>query len=394
MRYLSVLCCCVLIVANSCKRSPAREGTETCSTADFGFTDSSAKHPRAADYNALAQNLVNAGIPGLSIMIQDSAGLWYGAYGTADIEKGTAMQPCHGVKIASITKLFTATMVYKMIDAGKMQLSDPISKYIDAKIISRLKNSEKATIADLLQHSSGINDFVFNPDYILYVFNNLEEEKAYEKLLSFSYDKEPAFEYNTKRQYNYTVGYILLAMAINKAAGKDHALMQRELVFDPLQMNHTFFRPVEKIPWNTIARGYFDYRRKGIQQDLTPLFTGDGSGFTGIYSTTNDLRKFMNALYRDKTVISNTSLASMMSAPNINDSISYGVGCRIYGVPKNGTTLHWYGHPGGEVNYASGVYYCPEKNATVVYILNYGDAFEGAYSASYLAFRRAILQAL
>jgi D-alanyl-D-alanine carboxypeptidase len=285
-------------------------------------------------------------------------------------------------------------MIYKLIDQGKMQLTDPISKYIDTKIIQGLKNAEQATIADLLQHSSGINDFVFNPDYILYVFNNIEKDKTNEKLLSFSYNKNPAFPYNSKRQYNYTVGYILLAMAIDKVTGKDHAQMLRDQILNPLQMNHTFYRPNENIPWSSIAKGYFDYRRKGVQQDLTALFTGDGTGFTGIYSTTNDLRKFINALYRDKTVISAPSLSTMMSAINIDDSISYGVGCRIYGVPQNGKVLHWFGHPGGEVNYASGAYYCPEKNATVVYILNYGDAFEGAYSGQYLAFRRAILQAL
>ncbi|MFM2387994.1 MAG: hypothetical protein RL660_2751 [Bacteroidota bacterium] len=371
--------------------SKIHSGTVVCTDA-AALYDSSIKHPRHADFTKLAKDLVQSGIPGISVCIEDSNGLWRGSFGKADLGNDIDFQMCHSTKVASITKLFVATMIYKLIEDGKMQLNDPISKYLDADIISRLKNADKATIADLLQHSSGINDFVFSPDYILYVFNNLEQDKSYEKLLSFSYDKEPAFEYGAKRQYNYTVGYILLAMAINKVAGKDHALLQRELIWNPLGMNQTYFRPVEEIPWSNVARGYFDYRRKGVQQDLTGLFTGDGSGFTGIYSTSDDLRKFINALYREKTVISQSSLNSMMSTINLDDSISYGIGCRIYGVPANGQVYHWYGHPGGEVNYASGAYYCPEKRATVSYILNYGDAFEGAYSASYLAFRREILR--
>jgi CubicO group peptidase (beta-lactamase class C family) len=228
---------------------------------------------------------------------------------------------------------------------------------------------------------------------VLYEFNNIEKEKGYEKLLSFAYNKKPAFAFRSKRSYNYTVNYILLAMAINKIMGKDHALVQREKVFTPLGMTHTFFRPVDDIPWSNVAKGYFDYRSKGVLQDLTPLFTGDGSGFTGIYSTTNDMRKIMNAVFKQQTLISSSSLSSLVNTNLPNDSISYGVGSRVYTINEGGKVYHYYGHPGGEVAYASGAYYCPEKKATITFIVNYGDAFDGAYSPAYLQFRKDVLKA-
>jgi D-alanyl-D-alanine carboxypeptidase len=392
MKYYSIfIALLVTVLFSACARHESSTATLAC-TEDFGFTDSSSTHKNATIYNALLDDLIKGGIPAASIMIEDEDGLWYGAKGLADIENNTKMQPCHGAKIASITKLFTAVMAYKLIDSGKIKLTDKISNYLSPDIISKLPNAEFCTIADLLQHSSGINDFVFNPNYVLYVFNNLDKDKSYEKLLSFSYNQDPAFPYGQQRKYNYTVNYILMALIINNVLGYDHAVAQRNQVFNAIPLKHTFFRPVENIPWNNIAKGYFDYRQAGALQELTSLFTGDGSGFTGIYSTSNDLRLYMNALFKDKKLISNSSLTSMISSPTPDDSESYGIGCRGYNIPVGSNLYHWYGHPGGEVNYASGAYYCPEKKATITYVLNYGDAFKGKYSDVYLNFRRKIFR--
>jgi D-alanyl-D-alanine carboxypeptidase len=386
---LTILFLSLLFIA--CKKDASEIAVQPC-TVNYGFADSSNAHPKNAKYTELITNLKNAGVPSVSMMIEDSSGLWYKSIGLADIENNVPLSMCHKMKIASITKLFNATLIYKLADQGKLHINDKISKYISADIIAKLPNAEKSTIADLMQHSSGIYDFVFDAGYVLYTFNNLAKEKNYTELLQFAYNKKPAFEYASKRSYNYTTGYILLAMIIEKVSGQSFSKEMRSQIFAPLGLTNTAMRPFETIDWTTTAKGYFDYRKHGILQDLTALFTGDGTGFTGIYSTPNDLRIFTNALYKHKTVLSSGALSSMMSAPSIDDSISYGVGCRIYGVPQNGKMYHWYGHPGGEVNYASGTYYCPEKNATVTYMLNYGDAFDGDYSAAYLYFRREILR--
>jgi D-alanyl-D-alanine carboxypeptidase len=380
------------LTQTACKRHAARTATQPC-TLVLDFKDTTTKHPKDALYSSLLANMQTGGIPGATLMIEDSNGLWVESMGKADIDADVDLAPCHNMKIASITKLFTAVLVHKLIDEGKLNLSDPISKYIDADIIAKLKNSEQATIADLLQHSSGIYDFVFDPEYVLYTFNNLEQDKTYEKLLSFAYNKEPAFAFRSKRSYNYTVNYILLAMAINKITGADHAYAQHQKIWTPLGMNHTFFRPIDDIPWSNVAKAYFDYRQPGTLQDLTSLFTGDGSGFTGVYSTVDDMRKLMNGVFKTQQVVSPTALANMQNTNMPNDSISYGIGSRVYLINEGGKQYHYYGHPGGEVAYASGAYYCPEKKATITFIVNYGDAFDGKYSPAYLQFRKDVLKA-
>ncbi len=383
----------IMLIFPACKKRKTDTSVMSCNV-DFGWNDTSSLHPKDAIYTNLVNELTATGIPGISLMIEDEQGMWYKSSGYADLGSKTRMQPCHLGKIASVTKLFTAVMIYKLVDAGKLSLNDPISLYIDKSLTDKLKNADKATVRNLLAHSSGIYDVVFDPEFILYTFNNLDKEKSYEKLLSFAFGKKEAFEFNTKRSYNQTLNHVLLAMIINKISGADQAVMLRNEIFTPLQMHNSYIRPQEDLPWNQIAKGYYDYRKEGVLQDLTPLYTGDGRGFTGIYSNVNDLRLFTNALFRYKTLLSGNSLASMQEIPAFDTTLACAGGCRAMQIQINGNNYTWYGHPGGEVNYAAGAFYCPEKNATITYNVNYGVAFTdlGAYTDAYFTFRKKVFE--
>jgi D-alanyl-D-alanine carboxypeptidase len=377
----------------SCAKKPTNQATTTCNL-DYGWSDTSANHPKHSQYTQLIESLTSLGLPGISLMIEDKHGLWFKSSGYADLGAKTNMQPCHLGKIASVTKLFTAVMIYKLTEQGKLQLDDPISNYIDEEHIKHLKNAERATIADLLSHSSGIYDVVFDPEFILYTFNNLDKEKSYEKLLKFAYDKEPAFEYNTKHEYNQTLNHVLLALIVNKVTGTDQQHMLRSSVFNALGMKHSYLRPQEELPWEQVAKGYYDYRKNGILQDLTPLYTGDGKGFTGIYSTVNDLRLFTNALYKHKTLLQPNSLTHMTQIDQWDTTLECAGGCRAMRIQVDGQQYTWYGHPGGEVNYAAGAFYSPEADATITFIVNYGVAFTdlGDYTDAYYDFRQKVFK--
>ncbi len=381
------------IFASACKKIKSNSSVSAC-VEDFGFSDQSAQHPKDAAYTKLINELTAAGIPGVSLMIEDQSGIWYKSGGYADLENQTKMQPCHLGKIASVTKLFTAVMIYQLIDEGKLSPDDLISQYVEASLISKIENADKATVRSLLRHSSGIYDVVFDPEFILYTFNNLDKEKTYEKLLGFAFGKKADFPYDSKRSYNQTLNHVLLAMIINKITGEDQSKMLRRNIFNTLHMQHSFIRPQEDIPWSMVAKGYYDYRKEGILQDLTALFTGDGRGFTGIYSNVNDLRLFTNALYKSKSLISAQSLTAMTEIPSFDTTLACAGGCRAMQMMVNGQTFTWYGHPGGEVNYAAGAFYCPEKNATITFTVNYGVAFSdlGAYTDAYFAFRKKVFE--
>jgi D-alanyl-D-alanine carboxypeptidase len=384
---------CAVIIFSACKKRPTDATVQSCTTAS---NINSELHPKNQIYTKLITDMEKAGFPGLTLRIEDQQGLWQKSIGYADIENNVKMDHCHIAKTASVTKLFTAVMIYQLQQAGKLSIEDKISMYIDDKHISKIKNAEKATIKDLLAHTSGIYDVVFDADFILYTFNNLDKEKTYEKLLSFAYGKAPAFEYGTKSSYNQTLNHVLLAMIINKVTGKDQSQMFLDSIKIPLgNMNNTFIRPQNNIPWNIVAKGYYDYRKEGTLQDLTPLFTGDGRGFTGIYSNPTELAVFINALYRNKTLLDSTSTSNMMKPLDVVDSnMNATIGGRIFKINVGGTDYTWYGHPGGEVNYAAGAFYSPTANATVTFIANYGVAFPtlGVYTDMYYDFRKEVFK--
>jgi D-alanyl-D-alanine carboxypeptidase len=380
-----------LLLFSACKKRPTDTSAQQC-VSSFGWTDSSASHPKQAVYSALMDELTTMGLPGITLMVEDAHGLWYRSSGYADIGAKTAMQPCHLGKIASVTKLFTAVMIYKLAEQGKIGLDDPITKYFSEDEIGKIEQAKQCRISDLLAHQSGIYDVVFDADFILYTFNNLDKDKSYERLLKFAYGKKATFPYGSKREYNQTLNHVLLAMIVNKVTGEDQSLMLRREILAPLGMKESYIRPQEDIPWDRVAKGYYDYRKKGLLQDLTPLFTGDGRGFTGIYSTANDLRLFTNALYRQKTLLNASSLAHMTAIPSLDTTLACAGGCRAMRINVGGQDFTWYGHPGGEVNYAAGAFYSPEAQATISFIVNYGVAFTelGAYTQAYYDFRKKL----
>lgn len=385
--------CWLLLLTTSCVKRETSDKVETCSTG-YNWVDSSAQHPKNAVYSKLIHDLTSGGFPGISVMIEDQYGLWYGSSGYADLHNKTPMQPCHLGKIASVTKLFTATMIYMLVDQGRLNLDDPISKYIDADVLAPIKNAGKCRVRDLLRHSSGIYDVVFDPEFILYTFNNLDKPKTYSTLLSFAYNKPADFEYNSQRSYNQTLNHVLLALVINGITGKDQSEFLKSQILEPLQMNDTYLRPQMDIPWNRVAKGYFDYRKEGVLQDLTPLYTGDGRGFTGIYTNVNDLRIFTNALFKQKTLISNNGYNEMVEIPSLDTTLACAGGCRAMRINVNGRISTWYGHPGGEVNYAAGAFYSPDLNATITFTGNYGVAFTdmGISTDQYYAFRKKLFE--
>jgi len=381
------------IVLSSCKKRDTDENAISCSN-NFGWADTSDSHPKDAELTRMLSKLTDAGMPGISLMLEDSNGVWYKSSGYADIENQTKMQPCHLVKIASVTKLFTATMIYQLIDDGKIGLDELASQYIDQRHIDKIENLDKTRIRDLLAHSSGIYDVVFDSEFILNTFNNLGRAKSYDELLEFAHGKKAAFEFNSEQKYNQTLNHVVLAMIVNKVIGLDQSEKLKTDIFNAVGMNGTYIRPQESIPWSEVAKGYYDYRKEGILQDLTPLVTGDGRGFTGIYSNVNDLRLFTNALFREKQLMSGAMFSSMTTKASLDPDVNLAGGCRVNTVVVDGETYNWYGHPGGEVNYASGAFYCPQLDATLTWAVNYGVAFQelGAYTQSYYDFREKLFE--
>jgi D-alanyl-D-alanine carboxypeptidase len=91
---------------------------------DFTFNDSSDSHPNGVAYQSIIENSQKLGAVGVSVMIKDQYGIWLGAAGKADITSNVDLHPYQPMFIASITKVFTASLVYKLVDKGILSLDD------------------------------------------------------------------------------------------------------------------------------------------------------------------------------------------------------------------------------------------------------------------------------
>ena len=367
-----------VLLNSRCKKA------EIVNTKDTGcsFADSSSKHPKYLALNALMQKYIRKGLPGMSILIQDSNGVCVGSCGLADIESSVKFSPCQVSKAASITKLLVGSMVLKLQEEGKLNINDPINKYIDQTILKRLKNSEGKTMKQLMNHSTGIYDLTESSDFYLAVINNPTKRWTPEELLEFAYDKEPE-PLSDMYPSNYSnTNTALLIMCVEKITGENHLHTLRRYILDPLGMTNTYYQSRESVP-SSAAQGYYDLHSDGTLSNVSNFITGSGNGYGGIFSNIYDLHKFSMALFKKKTLLSAASLNQMLEFNHEDDDFYCGVS-----TIKKFTKKQYYGigHTGRDLGYSADLFYFPEKRCTMIFFVNYGTNAKSALKSVFLEF--------
>src|SRR2546426_4109570 len=122
-----------------------------------------AEHPEVASHLRLleawiASQMAYRGLPGLSIgIVYDQNLMWSKGFGYSDVEKKTPATPSTIYRMASVTKLLTATAMMQLRDHGQLGLDDPVAKYLPwFQIRNRYPDALPITIRHLLTHTSGL----------------------------------------------------------------------------------------------------------------------------------------------------------------------------------------------------------------------------------------------
>lgn len=349
------------------------------------------RHPKSEAFNDLLNKYTEKGLPGISLLIRDSSGLWSGSAGMADLEQNIPMQVCQISKVASITKPFMAALVMMLEKEGKLSLNDPISKYIKGDKLLNVENADQVTIRQLMNHQSGIYDVISDNDFYLAVLNDPQKEWDQEALLQYVKDNEAYFTPGEDVQYSNT-NYLLLSMVIERATQQSHFKLLKEKIIDPLGLDNTVYHPQQQLPENT-AKGYFDLYNDGDILDLSDYNTGNGNGYNGIYSTVNDLQIFIEALLRTKSLLGTEQLNKMQNFNRAETYREVGVGIMkdFQGHPANTYAL---GHGGSDLAYSGEMYYFPQEDYTMITLVNYGTNGESELGQVYEAYRDDIVSVL
>src|SRR5690554_659435 len=338
---------------------------------NFNFADSSSSNPDNNKYQTLLDEMTSSGVVGVMMSVYHSqTGMWVGASGKADLHNNVDMKPCNISRVGSTVKMFTATTVLKLAEEGKLNLDDKISSYLSGDVIDRIENADKATIRQLLHHSSGIYNYIQNLNFQTASLNDFIKEWKPNDLLKYAYNQKAYFQPDEDVRYSNT-GYIMLGMLIEKIEGKPFYKVFEDKIFIPLGLTMTKFAAEDHVPYG-IVRGYIDMYSKLQVTESTyfsgwDYYTADG----GLISNPYDMSVFFQALMNGQILNSN-SLSEMLTWKTEKNSdpeffpIAYGLG--IFKIDTDKGVA--YMHSGDAVGYYANMFYFPSDETTVVYAVN------------------------
>jgi CubicO group peptidase (beta-lactamase class C family) len=217
--------------------------------------------------------------------------------------------------LASMGKMFTGVAAAQLVQAGKLRFGDPIGKYLP-RLPARLR---ALTLAQLLDHTSGLGDFFADPGYAR-LRPTLTTLDAYLPLIR---RESPQFTPGTRWSYSNS-GFLLAGLAIEKASGEPYDEYLDRHVWKPAGMTHTGCYPRSHLP-GFAAIGYV---APGAANTATLPPVGTSAG--GCYSSARDLLAFAQAL-QDGRLLSRalvrTITTSKVRAPG--GGYGYGFGIRM-----------------------------------------------------------------
>jgi D-alanyl-D-alanine carboxypeptidase len=375
----------LLFSLNNCKKEIGPTEDITCSGQNINEN-----HPKKNAINTIIADYVKKGLPGISVLIEDSNGIYANSVGFADIENNIAFKTCHISKAASITKMLVGTLTLKLQEEGKLSLNDPINKYIDSDIIKKINNAEGKTIRQLMNHSTGIFDVITSSKFYLAVLNTPNKKWTQEELLEFVYG-EDGYELNAPFPAHYSnTNTLLLSMCIEKATGIPHHILLKEKILLPLGLENTYYQGRETLPTFT-AQGYFDLHNNNSIVNVSNLITGSGNGYGGMFSNVFDLNKFAKALLINKTILSDSSLNEMQVFLQEDTDFYTGPGLIKKFTDKAAFGI---GHTGRDLGYSADLFYFPAQNKTLVFFVNYGTNGSSALKDVFIQFESDIADAL
>ena len=381
----------IFLIISACQKDQI-QSTEPC-TPDSSFVINP-NHPKAARIEAVIDTYTAKGIPGLTVMIHDSDGFWIASRGYADLEAVVPMQPCHINKLGSITKMMIGTLVWQLIQEGKLEIDAPINQYIP-EVAAKITNGTNITLGMLVNHTSGIYDISRDLAYNLAVVNDFTKTWTEDEILAYVSGKPATNDPGKEVSYSNS-NTMLIGMIIEKVTGKPHARVLEEYIFIPLDMRHTYYYNYsEAFPTRILAQGYLDFNNDGGSiQNISSLNPGSGNGYTGVYSTVTDMYKYMDALMVRRTLISPENLDfifnSLRSGTDQNWQSSFGAIHREY-MDAFPDSIVAYGHGGGDIGYSANLVYFPHNQTIYSATFNYGTNMPTSLGDELDAMRRELV---
>ena len=307
-------------------------------------------------------------VPGAAIaVVKDGEVVFAKGYGVRDVGTEAFVDSTTLFNIASCTKSFTAASVAVLVDQGKLDWDDPVSKHLPNLRFSDEYMTHHATLRDLLCHRTGLQ----RAD-LLFTLGHLKRDELLERITWL----KPEAAFRTKHTYS-NVMYAVLGEVVASTAKRSWNEFVEDELFEPLEMHSTTFSIGEKDRLNFAPRHWRD--EGNITSRGMPVYDAPEAG--GIYSSADDMTKWLQiqlatGRISDRQVISEQAIremhATQHSIPVLRTPKDNPYAARFYGFGLGWVTLDYRGrklvmHTG---SWGAIVGLVPEENLGVVVLSN------------------------
>ena len=309
----------------------------------------------------LAADSVNGSLS--AAIISENKIIWSKAFGYADWDSKISADTSTIYRAGSISKSFTAFLMMQLVEDGVLKLSDHVDLYLpEIKQLRGYSDSTRITFIQLASHTSGL---AREPELEDANSGRIEEWET--KLLAAI--PKTYFQSKPGTRYSYSnIGFGILGLALSRAAGRPFMQLVTERIFEPLGMTRSFY-VVPKTLVGNLATGLEGGHGEPIDTG-TAQAEHVGRGYKvpngGIYSTPNDLAKFMIANMGYKSIMTKESL-DMMQSEHGPERNKYGLGFMVF----HNNVVDIIGHNGHVLGYTSQFAFDRRSKFGVILMRNY-----------------------
>ncbi len=274
-------------------------------------------------------------VPGVIVTVKNGEASWAYASGEGNIERNHKVDADSAFRIGSTTKTFVATVVLQLAGEKKLSLDDTVEKWLPGLIKGKGYDGSKITIRQLLNHTSGIADYL-TPDLKEKLIENPSENYTAEQLISRALQLEPV------KGWSYSnTNMVIVGLIIQKVTGESYAEQIQKRIINPLSLKETVLPGSSMDIPKKNARGYLNTGDKLV--DIT-LFNPSFANASGeMISTGEDMTTFFRALLGGKLLT--PEMQKEMVTHTVDTPLGkYGLGIHATKLP-DGTEV--WGHGGG-----------------------------------------------
>lgn len=316
-------------------------------------------------------------IPGLTLGVTLPDGSSFAlASGESDTTRHLAMRPTDRMLQGSVGKTYVAAVAMQLVHEGKLKLDEKVSTYLGKEPwFNRLPNAADITVRQLMNHTSGLVRYEFNPKFMTDLRANPMREWTHVEQLSYLFDSKAEFAAGQGWDYSDT-NFIVLGMIIERLTGNTYYGELRRRILEPLKLANTI--PSDRNDLPGVVNGYagpknelggYDASLVNGKFAVNPKFEWTGGG---IASTADDLSRWAWLLYQGKAFDPSMLPVMLTGVPSrLGANVQYGLGVMMHPGPHGDMV----GHSGFFPGYATEVRFYPAHKIAISIQANVTDPY-------------------